>query len=257
VSTDEHSVPTLIPVRDAAVAPRAGHPTLRRVLRWAGNTLLVLGVLMFVWTFVIWKWGDPVTALYTRYEQHQLARQYVKRVERVQKTLPKVAPTVSIPAEERVISKEAATYRADSTTGEAIGRLTIKRLHLNMILINGTDESSLMRGPGRDQRTYMPGQHQLVYIAGHRTTYLAPFSHINDMKNGDLVTISVPYGTFTYRVYHSVIVPATDVSRLNTFGKDVVILQACHPRFFATHRYLVYARLVHVAPARGRPYELS
>jgi sortase A len=257
MSTDEHSVPTLIPVLDAASAKRAGHPAIRRVLRWFSHILLALGVLAFVWTFVIWKWGDPVTALYTRYEQHQLAKQYVKRVARVEKTLPKVAPTISIPAEERQIAKEAATYRADSKTGEAIGRLTIKRLHLNMILINGTDEGSLMRGPGRDQRTYMPGQHQLVYIAGHRTTYLAPFADINDMKNGDLVTVSVPYGTFTYRVYNSVIVPATDVARLKTFGKDVVILQACHPRFFATHRYLVYARLVHVTPTRGRPYELS
>ena len=62
MSTDEHSVPTLIPVRDAA-ARRAGHPTLRRVLRWVSNILLFLGVLAFVWTFVIWKWGDPVTAL--------------------------------------------------------------------------------------------------------------------------------------------------------------------------------------------------
>ena len=257
MSTDEHTVPTLVPARDAVAAPRSGHPALRRLARWVSHILLALGVLAFVWTFVIWKWGDPVTALYTRYEQHQLAKQYTRRVARIQKTLPKVAPTVSIATEKREISQEAATYRKESTTGEAIGRLTVKRLHLNMILINGTDESSLMRGPGRDQRTYMPGQHQLVYIAGHRTTYLAPFSHINDMKNGDLITLSVPYGTFTYRVYTSVIVPATDVARLRTFGKDVVILQACHPRFFATHRYLVYARLVHVTPTRGRPYEPS
>ena len=103
----------------------------------------------------------------------------------------------------------------------------------------------------------MPGQGQLVYIAGHRTTYLAPFSHIDQMRNGDLITLSVPYGTFTYRVYTHVIVPATDLGRLKTFGKDVVVLQACHPRFFATHRYLVYGRLVHVTPTRGRPYELS
>ena len=63
--------------------------------------------------------------------------------------------------------------------GQAIGRIIIPRLGLNMVLVNGTDEASLERGPGRDLRSYMPGQNRLVYIAGHRTTFLAPFSHIN------------------------------------------------------------------------------
>ena len=78
MSTDEHTVPTLIPVLDAR--PRRGPATRRSAasLRWLSYILLALGVLAFVWTFVIWKWGDPVTALYTRYEQHQLAKQYVE-----------------------------------------------------------------------------------------------------------------------------------------------------------------------------------
>ena len=50
---------------------------------------------------------------------------------------------------------------------------------LNMILVNGTDHDTLKKGPGRDLRTFMPGENRLVYIAGHRTTYLAPFSHID------------------------------------------------------------------------------
>ena len=56
-----------------------------------------------------------------------------------------------------------------------------------MVLVDGTDESSLKKGPGRDRRSYMPGQNRLVYIAGHRTTYLAPFSHINDIRPGDYI----------------------------------------------------------------------
>ena len=215
-------------------------------------------MLAFVWAFVIWKWNDPVTALYTRYEQHKLSVQYVHVVEQALKTLARdPTPTASIPVEKHQLALIANRYRADAKQRSAIGRISVPRLHLNMILLNGTDESSLMRGPGRDLQTYMPGQGQLVYIAGHRTTYLAPFSHIDEMKNGDLITLSVPYGTFTYRVYTHVIVPATDLARLKTFGKDVVVLQACHPRFFATHRYLVYGRLVHVAPTRGQPYDLS
>ena len=259
MSTDEHTAPTLIPVLEApsVPVPRIRHRILRRGLRVFSHILLTLGVLAFVWAFVIWKWNDPITALYTRYEQHNLSAQYKRVVERAQQTLPVIPRTTPIPVERHQLALIANRYRADAKQGSAIGRISVPRLHLNMILINGTDESSLMRGPGRDPRTYMPGQGQLVYIAGHRTTYLAPFSNIDAMRNGDLITLSVPYGTFTYRVYTHVIVPATDLARLKTFGKDVVVLQACHPRFFATHRYLVYGRLVHVTPTRGQPFELS
>jgi sortase A len=124
---------------------------------------------------------------------------------------------------------------------------------VNMILVNGTDDATLRRGPGRDLRTYMPGEGQLIYIAGHRTTYLAPFAHIEKMRVGDPITLEVPYGTFRYRVFRKRIVPSDDLAVLNSHGREVVVLQACHPRFFATHRYLVYGRLTRVDPRGGRP----
>ena len=71
---------------------------------------------------------------------------------------------------------------------------------VNMILVNGTDHDTLKKGPGRDGRTFMPGENRLVYIAGHRTTYLAPFSRHRPLRPGDRVTIEVPYGTFIYAV---------------------------------------------------------
>ena len=121
-----------------------------------------------------------------------------------------------------------------------------------MILVNGTDDATLKKGPGRDLRTYMPGEGQLIYIAGHRTTYLAPFAHIEKMRVGDAITLEVPYGTFRYRIFRKRIVTADDLAVLHSHGREVVVLQACHPRFFATHRYLVYARLARVEPRGGR-----
>jgi sortase A len=100
----------------------------------------------------------------------------------------------------------------------------------------------------------MPGEGQLVYIAGHRTTYLAPFAHIEAIRLGDSVTLDVPYGTFRYRVFRHRVVGANDVAVLHSHGREVVVLQACHPRFFASHRYLVYARLVEVRPRGGRAF---
>ena len=103
----------------------------------------------------------------------------------------------------------------------------------------------------------MPGENQLVYIAGHRTTFLAPFSHIDTLRRGDRVTLELPYATFVYRVTGHVIVSSDDLARLKSHGHEIVALQACHPRFFATHRYIVYARPVQVRPRHGTPYLIS
>ena len=77
------------------------------------------------------------------------------------------------------------------------------------------------------------------------------------MRKNDKITLTVPYGTFVYRVNGDRIVPANDISVLHSPRHEVLILQACHPRFFATHRYLQYGRLLRVDPKGGQPYQLS
>jgi sortase A len=85
-----------------------------------------------------------------------------------------------------------------------------------------------------------------VYIAGHRTTYSAPFSKIDTFRRGDLITVEMPYGTFTYTVTRNRIVAATDLSVLESKRYEQIALQACHPRFFATQRWITYGRLTKV-----------
>ena len=224
---------------------------MRAALRIFGTVLVVGGVATLLWVVVVWQWQDPFTALYTRWQQHRLASSYDERFTKFHPLRP---PANTLAAEQRTIAIEAARYRRDSKRGEAIGRIKVPRLGLNMILVNGTDHDSLIKGPGRDLRTYMPGQGQLIYIAGHRTTYLAPFSHIDSLRRGDRVTLELPYATFVYRVVRHRIVPSNDLSVLESHGREVVILQACHPRFFATHRYLAYATPVRVVPRIGPAY---
>jgi sortase A len=226
---------------------------VRRWLRIIGTTLAVSGALVLIWAFVVWQWQDPFTALYTLWKQHQLAGQYAKRAATFRQT--ELSP--SLAAERRDIAFEAARYRLETHDGQAIGKIIVPRMGINMILVDGTDHDTLKKGPGRDLRTYMPGQNRLVYIAGHRTTYLAPFSHIDLMRKGDRITLQVPYGSFIYRVNGDRVVSADDLSVLHSPRHELLILQACHPRFFATHRFLVYARLVHVDPRGGQPYDLS
>jgi sortase A len=208
---------------------------MRRLVRTVGTLLIVAGVLTLVWALVVWRWQDPFTALYTRYEQHHLSSRY----------------------DERFASYRPVKPAGESKRGEAIGRIEVPRLGLNMILVNGTDHDTLMKGPGRDLRTFMPGEGKLVYVAGHRTTYLAPFSHIDSLRPGDAVTVELPYATFHYRVTGHRIVPADDLAVLRSRGREELVLQACHPRFFATHRYLAYARPVRVDPRSGTPYSVT
>jgi sortase A len=226
---------------------------MRRSIRLLGTLLATAGVLTLLWAVLVWQWQDPFTAVYTKWKQHQLASQYDKRT----RSFEPAISGVTVAAEQQSIAREAKRYRRSSRRGEVIGRLRVPRMGVNMLLVNGTDHDTLKKGPGRDERTFMPGENRLVYIAGHRTTYLAPFSHIDRLRSGDRITIEVPYGTFIYAVTRHRIVKSTDLSVLRSPRHEVVELQACHPRFFASHRYIAYARLLRVEPRGAKPYELA
>jgi sortase A len=213
-----------------------------------GTVLLVLGALALLWAVLIWRWQDPFTALYTKYQQRELASQYEAYAERYAPvTSQGTSPTIT----RREIAAAAKRYRLEATEGQAIGRIVVPRIGVSMVLVNGTETDTLKQGPGRHRRTFMPGEGQLVYIAGHRTTYGAPFSKIDAMRVGDLITLRVPYAEFVYRVTRHRVVSANETSVLKSQGREVVILQACEPRFFATHRYLVYGKLLRITPPGG------
>ena len=222
-------------------------------MRLSGSLLIAAGVLTLGWAVLVWQWQDPFTAVYTHWQQHKLAQSLAAE----ERAFHPVHAGGDLAAERRAISFDARRFRHEAANGQAIGRIVIGRIGLNMVLVNGTDHDTLKRGPGRDRRSFMPGQDRLVYIAGHRTTYLAPFSHIDSIRKRDRVTIQVPYATFVYSVTGYRIVPANDLAVLRSPHHELLELQACHPRFFATHRYIVYARLVRVEPRGGTPYDLA
>jgi sortase A len=226
---------------------------MRRIARITGALLIGAGVLTLAWAVVVWRWQDPFTALYTHWQQDRLARQLAG--EERSYAPPPVRSTVA--AERRSVAVAAARLRRSARRGQAIGRIVIGRIGLRMVLVDGTDETSLEKGPGLDRRTAMPGENRLVYIAGHRTTYLAPFADINDIRPGDYIRLEMPYATFVYRAVTHRIVPADDLAVLRTPRHEQLELQACHPRFFATHRYVVYASLAAVEPRGLQPYRVE
>ena len=215
---------------------------MRRPLRILGTLMIVGGLLTLAWAFVTWRWEDPVTSLYTTYEQRGLTDELDERFDLYAQ---RAEPAALDPEQ---VAVDARRYRHGTKVGDGFGRIEVPRLGLDMVLVYGTETEPLKRGPGLDPRTFFPGQGRLVYVAGHRTTYGAPFSDIDDMRRGDLVRVEVPYGTFTYTVTGSRIVDATDLSVLRTKNFEQIALQACHPRFFASQRWITYARLTKIEP---------
>jgi sortase A len=227
---------------------------MRRLARIIGALMIGGGVLTLAWALLVWQWQDPFTGLYTHWQQRELSRSLNREFSHFH---PVRIGHTDLAAEQRAVLSSATRFRKTARDGQAIGRIVIGRIGLNMVLVNGTDHDALTKGPGRDPRTYMPGQNRLIYIAGHRTTYLAPFSHIDSIRLGDVIRLEMPYATFVYRAERHRVVVATDMSVLRSPKHELLELQACHPRFFATHRYIVYAKLVAVEPRGGKRYDVS
>jgi sortase A len=230
---------------------------MQRLTRWLGTILIVTGIVSLAWALLIWRWQDPFTALYTSWQQRELRHEYQRQLEDFHPPPAPVGTGRDLARYELSIAGAARRYRRGLKEGEAIGRIVVPRLGLHMVFVNGTQEQTLKEGPGRERSTFMPGEGKLIYIAGHRTTYLAPFSAIDKLRPGDSVKLELPYGTFEYRITGHRVVPANDLAVLKSHGREVVALQACHPRFFASERYIAYARPIRVIPRTGPAYQYS
>jgi sortase A len=133
--------------------------------------------------------------------------------------------------------------------GAVIGRLVIPRIGAADELIQGADAASLELGPGHYAQTPLPGEGGTVAIAGHRTTYLAPFREINELTAGDRIILHMPYGSFTYTVTHSEVVAPDAWWIIRPVGAEQLVLSSCNPLFSAAQRLVVFARLIAVTPA--------
>jgi sortase A len=196
--------------------------------------LAAAGLVALLWVLVVWIWRDPFTSAYTLWKQRGLNERY--------QALVADAPPVG----RKDLPRFAARFRATSRPGDPIAKLRVPRLDLDVLVLEGTEPATLRAGPGRDPRSWMPGEGKLVYLAGHRTTYLAPFAEIQRLRPGDPIELRLPYGLFRYEVTGHRIVAPDDLSVLRPSKHETLRLQACHPRFFASERYVVSARLVRI-----------
>ncbi|HXF73293.1 MAG TPA: sortase, partial [Actinomycetota bacterium] len=134
--------------------------------------------------------------------------------------------------------------------GQAVAILRIPRIGLDAVVVEGTDAASLAKGPGHYLDTAYPWQdHGRVGIAGHRTTYGAPFWSLDRLRPGDRIVLATEYGTFTYRVVRTAITPPSGILPNGGYVLDqtrdpTLVLTTCNPRFSAAQRLVVFAERV-------------
>jgi sortase A len=134
------------------------------------------------------------------------------------------------------------TANAVGVPGNAVAILKIPRIHLNMVVVEGTDTESLKRGPGHYTDTAYPWQDDgRVGIAGHRTTYLHPFYDLNEMKEGDPIILETEYGTFRYVVTRVFVITPDKSAVLDQTVRPTLVLTTCNPRYSAAERLIVIA----------------
>lgn len=219
------------------------------------------GVVVLAYTAATLFWRDPATDLYASWKQHDLSASLDGTFTEYRETAALAAaraPSRDIAAAKRSTAKAAVRFQRTLELGEPIGRIIVPKLNLRKVFVHGTRWGpDLSRGPGHYPETPLPGVGRTVAIAGHRTTFGAPFRHIDDLAPGNVVVLELPYGTFRYRVFKHEIVRSNDWSIIRPRGFDALVLSACHPLYSAKRRWIVYARLVEVEPVRGEPYALA
>jgi sortase A len=239
--------------RDAAPTPGAVPVPRRsrlRALRPSLPALLVAtGALALGDAVATVVWQEPVSALWAAREQHAL-QDDLARLDAAYDTpaTPAAKTSAPLPTAQARIRALAHTLDSRTTGGKPLGELRIPRLDAHFVVVQGTGSGSLHRGPGHYSETALPGQDGTVGIAGHRTTYGAPFRHLDALRHGDPITMTMPYGRFVYRVEGTRIVKPQDVSSLRTIGRQRLVLTACHPLYSAAQRLVVIARLEQATP---------
>lgn len=222
-----------------------GDRVLGRILGALGRLLIVAGVLIL--GFVAFQlWG---TGLETSRGQSALTGEFANEI----------APPGSVDTDDL---PELAEYLATvdpvtappmpaPPTGEPVGIISIPAIDVDWMIVEGVSKDELKKGPGHYPDTPLPGQPGNAGIAGHRTTYGAPFHRIDELNPGDEITVSTPQGSFLYEVTPApgqttqawYTVSPSQVEVLEDVGDNRITLTACHPKYSARERIVVHAVL--------------
>ncbi len=219
-----------------------------RAWRGLSVVLILAGALALIDAGVTLVWQEPFSALYARIQQDRLSGA-LRKIERAQPT-PAERHQLALLAERQRIAFLARQLQRHAVPGSPVGSIHIPSLGVDFVVVEGTGVSELEKGPGIYPETRFPGiASTTTAIAGHRTTYLAPFRHVDALRRGSRILLNMPYGHFTYTVIGERVVAPNDVrAAVGNVGYSRLVLSACTPLFSAAKRLLVFARLTGIVP---------
>jgi sortase A len=216
---------------------RSPRQPLRVALRFVASVMLTSGTLLIADAAITLAWQEPISALLAAAEQRRLERELSAAERRFR---PRADSTLGTPA------AQASRLARETGAGDALGRIELPTLGRSSVIAEGTDTATLRTGPGHYPDTPLPGQGGTVGVAGHRTTYGAPFRPIDRLRPGQRVVAQMPYGRFVYAVEKTRIVKPDEVWVKRRVRHERLILSACNPLYSARERIVVFARLIRV-----------
>ena len=238
---------TAVEEREQVATPRRRGP-VRRALRGLSSVLIVSGLLLLVDAGLTVVWQEPLSAIYAQIQQGRLDGQLDDLAAQPPTEVERRA-LAALPDDDSRLAFSARALARRAEPGQPLGRIRIPRIGLSRVWVEGTGTGDLKRGPGHYPSTPLPGAPGTVGIAGHRTTYGAPFRTVDKLRARDRIVVEMPYGTFTYRVERTRIVAPTATEVVRRVSYDRLVLTACHPLYSAAQRIVVFARLDGAQPA--------
>lgn len=224
---------------------------MRRLGHIISIALITAGVVLIAEVAITLAYEEPLSSIYGSIKQREAASE-LKEIEAAYPASVDRDALADADSERERIAILARQFAARAEEGKPIGHIVAPDMDgLDIVVVQGTDKTSLEKGPGHYPETPFPGQGGTVGIAGHRTTYLAPFRHIDSIERGDKITMKMPYGTFVYRVQATTTVEPDEVEIVGDVGYERLVLSACHPLYSAAERYIVFARLISERLAGG------
>jgi sortase A len=217
-----------------------------RVLRIISVALITAGLVIGVDVGMTLAYKEPLSTIYGSIKQGQAADDLKALEGRFPSPADLRAVAHAGDVNERV-RLLAGRFADQVHTGQGIGRIVIPSIGISYVVVQGTDTASLQKGPGHYPETAFPGEGKTIGIAGHRTTYLAPFRKINEIADGAEIRLEMPYGTFTYTVQKHEIVDPSDVQIVDNVGYERLVMTACHPLYSAAQRWAVFSKLTDVS----------
>ena len=212
---------------------------LSRALGAIGRTLVSVGVLLLL--FVAYQlWG---TGLQEARAQNDLRSEFARVIATTTTTTGPGSPgQATVPP----------TTLPPTPQGEAVALLRIPRIGVDKAVVAGVSVADLKKGPGHYPDSPLPGQPGNAAIAGHRTTYGAPFYRLDELAVGDEILVTTLQGDFRFEVDRSSVVKPDQLDVLDPTPEARLTLTTCNPRFSASQRLIVSAVLA-TEPAPAPP----